>query len=37
MSPALALNGHYLFNDRQSNQLGAANEHVLTLGVSWAP
>ncbi len=37
MSPALALDGRYLFNDRQSNQLGAANEHVMTLGVSWAP
>ena len=37
MSPALALNGRYLFNDRQSNQLGAANEHVLTLGLSWTP
>ncbi|MDE1905207.1 MAG: outer membrane beta-barrel protein [Rhodospirillales bacterium] len=37
MSPALALNGRYAFNDRQSNLLGAANEHVLTLGVSWAP
>lgn len=37
MSPALALNGRYAFNDRQSNQLGAANEHVLTLGLSWTP
>ncbi len=37
MSPALALDGRYLFNDRQSSQLGAANEHVLTLGVSWTP
>ena len=37
MSPALTLEGRYLFNDRQSNQLGAANEDVLTLGVSWAP
>ncbi|MBU6448151.1 MAG: outer membrane beta-barrel protein [Rhodospirillales bacterium] len=37
MSPALAVEGRYVFNDRQSGQLGAANEHVLTLGVSWAP
>lgn len=37
MSPALALDGGYVFNDRQSNQLGAANEHVVTLGVSWTP
>jgi hypothetical protein len=37
MSPALAVDGRYLFNDRQSNQLGAANEYVLTLGVSWTP
>lgn len=37
MSPAIALDGRYVFNDRQSNQLGAANEHVLTLGVLWTP
>ncbi|MDE2458688.1 MAG: hypothetical protein KGL20_05580, partial [Rhodospirillales bacterium] len=37
MSPALALNGRYVFNDRQSNELGAANEHVLTIGISWTP
>ena len=37
MSPALALDGRYLFNDRQSNQLGAANEHVVLLGGSWTP
>lgn len=37
MSPALALKGRYMFNDRQSNQLGAANEHVFTLGVDWTP
>ncbi|MDE1895541.1 MAG: outer membrane beta-barrel protein [Rhodospirillales bacterium] len=37
MSPALALTGRYAFNDRQSNQLGAANEHVLTLELSWTP
>lgn len=37
MSPALALTGRYGFNDRQSNLLGAANEHVLTFGLSWTP
>ncbi|MDE2238607.1 MAG: outer membrane beta-barrel protein [Rhodospirillales bacterium] len=37
MSPTLSLNGRYMFNDRQSNQLGAANEHVLTIGISWSP
>ena len=37
MDPSLALSGRYLFNDRQSNQLGAANEHVVTLGMSWTP
>ncbi len=37
MSPALALQGRYVFNDRQANFLRAANEHVLTLGLDWAP
>ncbi|MGE4481714.1 outer membrane beta-barrel protein [Acidocella sp.] len=37
MSPFLALEGRYRFNDRQSNQLGAANEHVITLGLDWTP
>jgi hypothetical protein len=37
LSPALALNGDYTFNDRQANYIDAANEHVLTLGLSWTP
>jgi hypothetical protein len=37
LSPLLALNGDYTFNDRQSNTQGAANEHVLTLGLTWTP
>jgi hypothetical protein len=37
VSPALALNAAYDFNDRQANFLRAANEHVVTLGVTWTP
>ncbi|WP_162173867.1 porin family protein [Acidocella facilis] len=37
LSPFLALELRYGFNDRQSPQLGAANEHVMTMGVSWTP
>jgi|GEM_PF-3492682 hypothetical protein len=37
LNPRLALNGDYTFNDRQANYLSAANEHVLTLGLSWTP
>lgn len=33
----LALNGDYTFNDRQANYLRAANEHIITLGVTWTP
>jgi hypothetical protein len=36
-SPSLALDGDYTFNDRQANYISAANEHVVTLGVSWTP
>ncbi len=37
LSPNIALDGTYDFNDRQANYLNAANEHVLTLGVTWTP
>jgi Putative beta-barrel porin 2 len=33
----LALNGDYTFNDRQANYLRAANEHIITMGVTWTP
>ena len=36
-TPALALAGDYTFNTRQANMLGAANEHVVTLGLTWTP
>jgi len=35
VNPALALTARYDFNDRQANRLRAANEHVLSLGVTW--
>jgi hypothetical protein len=33
----MAIDGSYIFNDRQANFLRAANEHILTLGVTWTP
>ncbi len=33
----LALNADYAFNDRQANYLSAANEHVVTFGMTWTP
>jgi hypothetical protein len=33
----LALDASYGFNDRQANFLAAANEHVLTLTLTWTP
>lgn len=37
LTPNLALNGSYEFNDRQANYVSAANEHVLTMGLEWMP
>jgi hypothetical protein len=37
LGPYLAVNAAYAFNDRQANQLRAANEHIFTLGASWTP
>ncbi len=37
LDPALALTAAYVFNDRQANRLRAANEHIVTLGVTWTP
>ncbi len=37
LSPPLALAATYRFNDRQANELRAANEHILTLGLTWTP
>ena len=37
LNPGLALDGDYAFNDRQANYLRAANEHVVTIGLTWTP
>lgn len=37
LNRALAIEATYAFNDRQSNQLPAANEHIITMGVTWTP
>ncbi len=37
LNAALAVNAGYSFNDRQANFLRAANEHVVTLGMTWTP
>lgn len=37
LGPYFTLNAAYAFNDRQANQLRAANEHIITLGASWTP
>jgi hypothetical protein len=34
---ALAVDATYAFNDRQANDLAAANEHIITLGLTWTP
>jgi hypothetical protein len=36
-TPALALNGVYIFNTRQANEISAANENVVMLGLTWTP
>ncbi len=33
----LAVNAQYVFNDRQANFLGAANEHIITCNFIWTP
>jgi hypothetical protein len=33
----MAIHLDYSFNDRQTNFLAAANEHVFTIGVIWTP
>jgi hypothetical protein len=37
LNRALALRGDYAFNDRQANYLRAANEHIVTIGLTWSP
>jgi hypothetical protein len=37
LNRALAVNATYAFNDRQANYLPAANEHIITMGVTWTP
>jgi len=36
-SSALAITADYGFNDRQSNFLPAANEHIATVRIDWTP
>jgi len=35
LNPALTVHAGYAFNSRQSNFLRAANEHLITAGISW--
>jgi len=37
LTPALAAEAVYCFNTRQANALSAANEHVVTMGLTWTP
>jgi hypothetical protein len=37
LNTGLTLDSDYTFNDRQANYLRAANEHVVTLGLTWRP
>ena len=37
VNTALSLTTAYQFNDRQANFLRAANEHVVTIGLTWTP
>nr|WP_246344062.1 outer membrane beta-barrel protein [Acidocella aromatica] len=37
LTPNLALNGSYEFNNRQANYVSAASEHVVTMGLEWMP
>lgn len=37
LTPALAAEAVYCFNTRQANALSAANEHVVTVGLTWTP
>lgn len=37
LNRALSVDATYAFNDRQANYLSAANEHIITMGVTWTP
>ncbi len=37
LNRALSLTADYAYNDRQANFLRAANEHVVTMAVTWTP
>ncbi len=37
LNRALSVNATYAFNDRQANGLAAANENIITMGVTWTP
>lgn len=37
LNRSLSVNATYAFNDRQANELAAANENIITMGVTWTP
>jgi hypothetical protein len=37
LNRALSVDATYAFNDRQANELAAANENIITIGVTWTP
>jgi len=37
LNRALSVNANYAFNNRQANELAAANENIITMGVTWTP
>jgi hypothetical protein len=37
LNRALAVQASYAFNDRQANDLPAANEQIITMDVTWTP
>ena len=37
LTPDLGVEAVYCYNTRQANMLSAANEHVVTLGLTWKP
>ncbi len=37
LSPGLSVEAAYWYNTRQANMLSAANEHAVTLGLTWKP
>jgi hypothetical protein len=37
LNRSLSVDATYAFNDRQANELAAANENIITMGVTWTP